>query len=326
MNKRFYFEKSVNRVSFFKDIMTEGGFNSVKEFIEYISIPKSTLERYKNGESTISEARFQKLKTILPPDKWPYYLNRISTIDENWGMIKGGKITAIRHPEIIEHARSCISHHVGGVLKYDFDKDQKLTEELCEFLGAFIGDGFTNYYKNRSPFVQFTGDKRYDMDYYKDHIIKIAKKLFGVYPYICTRKTNNTMYVTFFSKKLYEMLTERFGFPAGVKSYTVKIPQEVLDSEKKFIIPLLRGIFDTDGCIYYDRRPIYKTPYLRMDLHMNNKPLLKHIHSFLNEYGIAATQVKKFRSVQIVGKEKVEDYLRLIGFSNQRHIDRLNAK
>ena len=55
-------------------------------------------------------------------------------------------------------------------LKYDFEFNMPLSEELCEFLGCFIGDGFTNKY-NRTGQTQFAGDSRFDQQYYKEIII-----------------------------------------------------------------------------------------------------------------------------------------------------------
>jgi len=48
--------------------------------------------------------------------------------------------------------------------KHSFDINLGLSTKLCEFVGAFIGDGFTRQYHNHY-LTQFTGDARYEEEY-----------------------------------------------------------------------------------------------------------------------------------------------------------------
>ena len=204
-----------------------------------------------------------------------------------------------------------------------FDLNMPLSVELCEFIGAFIGDGFTNKY-GRHHLVEFTGDARQDKEYLLNHIGKNANALFALHycPYFS--KAHNGMRIRFHNKQLFQFLTERFGMPKGKKCYTVKIPNEVLVARSELLSATIRGIFDTDGGLYIDNRPIYRKPYLRMELHMINPPLLNQVQTHLEKVGVKSKILSGGTRLQIMGKENVSDYLKKIGFSNRRHLDRLS--
>ncbi|MDO8624889.1 MAG: LAGLIDADG family homing endonuclease [Candidatus Diapherotrites archaeon] len=130
------------------------------------------------------------------------------------------------------------------------------------------------------------------------------------------------MRVTFHSKRLFEMLTQRFQLPAGVKSYTVLIPKEILDSTPQNIAAVLRGMFDTDGCVFFDNRKAYKVPYMRIVLTMKNPPILAQVVEVLARLGIHG-HISRGRDVHIIAREDIDQFLRVVGFSNPKHIDKV---
>jgi hypothetical protein len=69
---------------------------------------------------------------------------------------------------------------------------------------------------------------------------------------------------------------EAMGFPVGEK-YDIYLFDEIL-RKKEFIRACLRGVFDTDGSVFFDKRPIYRNHYPRIDLHLENKRLVKQVH------------------------------------------------
>ena len=109
------------------------------------------------------------------------------TID---GCRKGGKTTYQKYPHIFEKL-----HH-----KHDFDIGLELSTDLCEFVGAFIGDGFTGRYGG-NYLTQFTGDARYEWEYFKYSLAPIAQKLFNIDASL--RAVGNTLRMNLRSKSLY---------------------------------------------------------------------------------------------------------------------------
>src|SRR3989344_5290622 len=68
-----------------------------------------------------------------------------------------------------------------------------------------------------------------DRFYYYNKLSPICKSLFNINPKISFR--DNAIRLDIHSKRLFEMLTERFFIPKGVKCYSVKIPIEIINSE-----------------------------------------------------------------------------------------------
>lgn len=322
---RFYFKSKIDRDTFFENILKNSKLGTWKNFNIFFKIPKSTLENYRNGNYTLSNHFYNLFNSILPNNIKEYYSDKICRKEDNWGSVKGGERNYIKNKYIYDNGRKKAwesTRKKSSIL--NLDVEMQLDLDFYEFVGAFIGDGFLNKYGS-SYFVQFAGDSRYDLDYYQNRIIPIGLKLVHKKPYI--RIKENCMWVTFYSKDLLNLLIKRFKMPAGVKVYTVKIPDEIMNNMEKLIYTL-RGIFDTDGCIYTDKRKIYKIPYVRIALQLTNKPLIDQIALSLENLGITAGISKLKRggayNIQINGFKEVEKYINLIGFSNKRHLDKIN--
>ncbi|QQR92482.1 MAG: hypothetical protein IPJ89_05030 [Candidatus Iainarchaeum archaeon] len=218
------------------------------------------------------------------------------------------------------------NHTTSIQVKNSFDITQPLTEDLCEFLGAFSGDGFTNVYNGCKYFVGFSGDTRHDLRYYQDIIMPIAKRLFNIQnPYVRIGR-KNAMWVTFYSKLLHQMLINRFQMPTGVKFDKVRVPKEVLEAAPEMKAAFIRGCMDTDGCVFFDKRPTYKTNYMRLDLCMYNPVILDEIKEMLSGLGILSQRLANNKHLQITSKENVRKYLAIIGSSNRRHINKILKK
>ena len=149
-----------------------------------------------------------------------------------------------------------------------------LSKELCEFIGVIIGDGCTNKY-GKIYQTNIAGDKLLDKEYYFNDISSICKNLFNISPRIMVRPSG--MYINLYSKRVFEILTERFKIPRGVKCYTVRIPQEILEAPKEMVVATLRGMFNTDGGVGLDKRKTYKKPYIRINYTSASKILIEQI-------------------------------------------------
>lgn len=121
------------------------------------------------------------------------------------------------------------------------------------------------------------------------------------------------------------MLSVRFGFPKGVKFDKILIPQEVLDSSPENIAALIRGLFDTDGCVSFDNRAVYRKPYMRFHLTMYNPSLLDQVTKELAKLGVTASRGNSKKCLQITNSTNIEAFLRNVGFSNPKHIHKILA-
>ncbi|MFH1391805.1 MAG: LAGLIDADG family homing endonuclease [Candidatus Diapherotrites archaeon] len=323
MGNRVCFHSKIEASNFFECARKSGKFDSWVKLAYFLNLREGKLWDYRNASYSLPSDKFEALVNLLPPDKRIIFENAITIRASNWGQSKGGRITYSRHKKIFDDGRAKARKNRLLNAKYNFDLAMPLNEKLCEFLGAFIGDGFTNAY-NRNYMTQFAGHSKLDANYYNNLIVPYAKQLFGFEkPYVRTKA--NALWVTFYSKRLFELMTKRFRFPAGKKSASVLIPEEVLDSGNTNICALLRGLFNTDGGVHFDKRKIYKTPYMRIELHMKNEQLIKQVFAELTRLGINAKINSSNTRVQINTTKAISTYLEQIGFSNKRHMDRINS-
>ncbi|MFH1316710.1 MAG: LAGLIDADG family homing endonuclease [Candidatus Woesearchaeota archaeon] len=207
-------------------------------------------------------------------------------------------------------------------------KNIKLNEEICEFIGAFIGDGYMgNYGKHKSQYlIGIAGDKKLDLDYFKNYLKPLIKRNFPfTNPKIYFKKNENSIMLTIYSKELYHIFLE-LGFNTGKKSRVVKIPHQILKNDL-FMKSAIRGIFDTDGCLYFDKRKPYLKPYPRITLQIASQKLLKQLEKFLsNHFNLYLNYNNRngYRNyIEIYGHDQLEKFLKLISFSNKRHLIKL---
>jgi intein/homing endonuclease len=316
-SQRVFFRTKSLRNEFFTRLRKR--FGTWKALRNHFNIYKSRLENFRNGSISLPYATFIAFSKFI--DEQDYFFKRITLKNPNWGSVKGGVITYKKHKEIFEKGRK-IGVKKPRKSKYLFQFEMPLTSKLCEFIGAFIGDGFTNRY-GHNCMTQITGHKELDKDYYFNTLAPIIRLLNpDANPIISIRP--DAIRLTINSREFHKLLSIRFCFPAGKKTFSVKIPEEIINSNDLSLInACLRGIFDTDGCVAFDRRKAYTIPYIRIVLQMESRELIKQIHSLLQNQGINSTITNDLRKIQINGIENCRKFVKNIGFSNKRHLDKL---
>src|SRR3989338_2008536 len=127
-------------------------------------------------------------------------------------------------------------------------KTIKLNREICELIGAFIGDGYLGIYgrKKNQYVIGISGHKKLDEDYLKNYLKPLIKRNFPfTKPRLYYRDDENTLMLRINSKKLYRLFI-KLGFHRGKKSRNIKILSNILKNQE-FMNATVRGIFDTDG-------------------------------------------------------------------------------
>jgi hypothetical protein len=320
VNKRVCFATDSIRNDFFEKLKHRLGSwtNLRKNLYTY----KSRIEKFRSGAISLPYETFAQLLKSFDRDDQVFFLNNIALKDRNWGRVKGGIVTYAKHREIFEAGRKLGAKFREKNPKYKFRLDTPLTYELSELIGAFIGDGFTNRYGHRYT-IQFTGHNELDRNYHMNTLIPAIKKIGpGSNPILSNFE--NTLRLTVNAKEFYLLLTKRFKFKPGKKAYSVCIPDEILRSKDPYITNYcIRGIFDTDGGVYFDRRKSYKAPYIRVGLQMQSRRLVGQIYKLLLEQNIKATITKSGRTIQINGPNGCKKFTEVVGFSNSRHLRKI---
>ena len=319
LSQRVIFNNPKIRKQFFSELKIK--FESWKNLRLHFNLYRSRLDSFMCGSRSIPYDQFLQFIKFINKKNKRYYLKKITLKPKNWGRIEGGKTTYKKYPHFFEEGRKKAQKNIK--LKI-INLNLGLNPRICEVIGTFIGDGFTNKYGSRY-IIQFTGDYKLDMEYYLQTISQVIKKTLPESKPGLIRVKNALRY-TIYSKGFYNFLTEELGLPPGKKCYTVTIPKRILDSKDYNLInPCIRGIFDTDGCVAFDKRKAYIKPYLRIVLQMESKELIKQIYKLLSDQNIKATITKDNRVIQINGFDNCKEFIKKIGFSNPRHLNKLKG-
>ncbi len=206
---------------------------------------------------------------------------------------------------------------------------KNITPETAELAGIFAADG-----SMQREHICFWGNITEDKDYY-DNIIE---KLFGIAFNIQINpheKKSNFVYGFYICKKeIIKYFNETLGFPIGSKTYSVRVPKIIMESENQKIWgSFIRGFSDGDGNLNFDKRygknyqEILKIihTYPRIHLKSVSSDLIKDISILLERLRIKHTiheiPSKKINEknafvIQIKGKKRLEEWMKTIGFNN----------
>ncbi len=313
---------------FFKEIRLNSQYNLWEKIANFIGTNRSMLDNYRNAKILLPYDKFEKLLSLVAQDQQSFFSHNIVKKEANWGQIIGGRNAYKINKIFFEEGRR-MSKLNSSKVKYDFDINMPLSEQLCEFIGVIIGDGCTNKYNGHIYQTQITGDKTLDKEYYSNNFSLICKNIFTIYPKIGIRSSG--IYINLYSKRIFEMLTERFRIPRGIKCYTVVIPQEILNASKEMLTATLRGMFNTDGGVGLDKRRSYKKPYIRINYTSASPALISQISKVLYSYHIPHSihttnknNEHTAQQIQINGEKNVRIFMKYIGFSNPRHSQKLD--
>jgi intein/homing endonuclease len=317
MEKRIYFKSKKIRKLFFKKVLEINKIQKWVDFIKKFSISRKTLDNYKNGKLTIPADFYNRITSQFDSKLLQFFEENILYRESNWGSIKGGKSTYFNHIEIFELGRKiAIEKRQKEIIKFNIN--MPITKELSYFIGLFIGDGFTNKYDGHY-LLQFVGNKEKESKFYSEVITKISQKLFNVSPVIKDIFGQNAIRINFYSKNLFLLITNRFKIKAGRKSKEVLIPDEILNSSKDVLLSCIAGIYDAEGCFYFDKRQNYKSPYPAIALHMNNPCLIKQISNIFSKNNIKHSHTLNFSTLYIYGKANVNNFLSNIKLLNPKY-------
>jgi intein/homing endonuclease len=199
-------------------------------------------------------------------------------------------------------------------------------EKLAEFVGILTGDGFISNSSNSSK-IGIVCDATKDREYVSEYVSKLWFELFKV-PFRLFYRSDNTIRVYKYSNEVANFLSV-LGFPIGKKGNLPML--DFVKSSPKLWAHFIRGFFDTDGCIFWDKRKIYSKPYPRIYLVTISKRLAEDISYCLKELGFNVfSQTRKRNelvsrqySIELYGYKNLKRWLDLIGSSNKTKRDKL---
>lgn len=190
--------------------------------------------------------------------------------------------------------------------------------ELAEFIGIMLGDGgFTSH--NRQ--IQITLNNRDDKEYI-EFVCHLIEKLFKKKPSVFKCKDAVASKISVSSVNLVDYLVS-VGLKTGNKfKLQVDIP-DWIKNDKAYSIACVRGLVDTDGCIFNHRYKVNNKFYSYKKLSFTSycQPMRKSVYDILKSLGIKPRWFS-YRDIRIDSRKDMEIYFRLIGSSNPKHLNK----
>ncbi|MCD4666923.1 hypothetical protein K8R47_03890 [archaeon] len=183
-------------------------------------------------------------------------------------------------------------------------------KKFAEFIGIMLGDGY--FVDDR---IKISFNSKDDLDYI-EYVKDLINNIFDVNPILKFRKNENTADLFVFKRNVIKILKEK-GLLKSPKWNNAIIPKSFL----KYDLHVLRGYFDTDGCVVMAMNN--GTFYPRLEMKICPSPMQKQFIAIISKYkfrfGVYDIGKGKVR-IQLNGKEQLKKWFNLVGFSNSKHM------
>ncbi len=191
----------------------------------------------------------------------------------------------------------------------------KFDQKLAEYVGIMLGDGNINYPKQ--PRIKIAFNSIVDKEYLL-LVETLLKELFSTKVIIEHRTNENTSNLYMFERKVIRFIINEVGLRPSPKWERAIVPQWIL--QRKLESFVLRGYFDTDGCVVMTNNN--GTLYPRLEMKVSPSPMQEQFVTFFKNsnfnFGVYPIGKGKVR-IQLNGKSELKKWREQIGFTNPKH-------
>lgn len=200
---------------------------------------------------------------------------------------------------------------------------QQLTPQIAELLGMHVGDG-TLYRTQRGLVWELRGNLD-EKEYYTDNVVPLLKFIFkkDFVPKFRSGGKNGCFGIQTSDKDVTSLFLT-FGFLPGKKTKTVTMPEYIRNADKQIRFAFIRGLFDTDGCLRFERKnKDTNHKYPRLEFSTSSKQLCEDLFVMLNELGFKPHRWgKKEFKVSLCGKSNLEQFMKDTAPKNTKHLNK----
>jgi len=204
---------------------------------------------------------------------------------------------------------------------------------LAELVGIHLGDGCISITKRYSEY--YLGGDLYEEREYHDQWVgplfnkHVMRPILGKDVIYKERPKMGLYAFHIFNKKVTDFFMS-LGVASG-KKINATIPSWILD-EKEYLHRFLRGLFDTDGCLYFQKNYSCKVPkptWPIIQLGLISKELIYEVFDILQWLGLHPQLKKPFIGkkgkhlayvIKIYRNDDLAYFMKYIQFKNSKHI------
>lgn len=190
--------------------------------------------------------------------------------------------------------------------------------DLAELMGIIAGDGGIN----NDWQVNITLNSILDYQY-ASYVCNLVQKLFNIEPTRRTRPKENTLVIVTTSTSVVDFLILMGAVKGNKIRNNIKVPIWIKNNdlyEKAFI----RGLVDTDGCLYIHKHRIKGKEYRNIGLCLTNYAdnFTKSAWDILRKNGIKSYLKRENTQLYLYSSASVIKYLSVFGSSNPRILNK----
>lgn len=192
----------------------------------------------------------------------------------------------------------------------------KQSEDLAEFVGIMLGDGGITD-RQVAVTVHYKDDRAYSL-----FIKRLMQRLFDVKPSLTIRVKRSTIIVVISRTQLVKFC-QSIGLVVGNKvRQQINIPGWIMENSV-FKKACMRGLMDTDGCIFNEYHTIKGKRYCypRLSFASMSSPLRESVFRILKELDFSP-KMRNNRSVQLEYKNEIVRYFEVVKSYNPKHLKR----
>lgn len=297
-----------------------------QEVAKHCRVSPRTLRDWRAGKFTIPLTSFEKLRNMADLDEKSLAPKLMSDF---WFAKEAGRkggVTRLLHgnfgtPEGRRKGGiASLATHKRNATKFWTLKTinkPEYSESLAELLGILFGDGHLSRYQ-----VSVTTSSHTD----REHAIftrKLMERLFGIFVALSERVNENVMTVVASSTEMIKFLNQR-GMPIGNKIQNKLSIPKWIKSDMAYQRAFIRGLFDTDGCIYVDTHKYHKHVYKHAGWTITSyaATLVADITDTLRSLEFSPTHRDSQMSVYLRRQKEIKKYFEEIGTNNPKHLKR----
>jgi len=316
-----------DRIQFFTELQQKN--IGLRQIAEITGVSVRTISDWKRGKYTIPSQHFETIVSAAQIDQGS--INPL-VMKDWWHNGEAGKKGAAIRMQKYGSLGTSEGRRLGGINSYLSRKgkmDGIFTPKIirkpvknklfAEFIGILIGDGGLTQYQ-----VVVTTNSVDDYEY-SLFVAKLIERLFDVKPSLSKRKNQNCITIVVSSVELVKFLKLNGVLQGDKIRQNLDIPRWILEN-RKYAIACLRGIFDTDGCIFQECHAIKQKRYCypRWALVSASPYLRASIHEILIDLEFCP-KIRNNRSVNLESFSDIQEYFRVIGTSNPKHLSRFRS-
>ena len=213
---------------------------------------------------------------------------------------------------------------------------ETITEELAEFLGAFVGDGHLGlhsgrYGKNTYTHYEINMSGNIEEKDYLDYINNRFNSLFNIRMYYLKQGNNKSILIKIDSKGILHFLNKICDIPLNFKTDSVRIPFIIKNSNIRMKSAFLRGLFDTDFSLSFKNKNFRGYTYPVIKGSFASKTLIEDLEEFFRDLSFKSNVIynlkeydKRFNkyyikhAIYLNGKDNLKKWIYYIGSSNKK--------